>query len=133
MIAAALNSPALCCLEGPEEACQKPRTGEHQGQVAADLRGMQAPVRGAAHSTVHGRHGTAHWRRLLSESRLASTYEPPAEEPNQSTNNSDHGHRYARDGPRGEVGATITGSTTNHEVAEDGATVARWSRAARSP
>ena len=43
----ALSSPALCCLEGSEKACQEPRTGEHQGQVAADLRGMQAPARGA--------------------------------------------------------------------------------------
>ena len=41
----ALDSPALCCLEGPEERARS-RVGEHQGQVAADLRGMHAPVRG---------------------------------------------------------------------------------------
>ena len=41
----ALDSPALCCLEGPEERARS-RVGEHQGQVAADLRGVHAPVRG---------------------------------------------------------------------------------------
>ena len=58
---------------------------------------------------------TAPHRRLLPESRLAPADEPPAEEPNQSTNNSYHGHRDARYGTRGKVGITIASSAIPHE------------------
>ena len=48
VIAAALDSPALhAVFEEPKKKRARSRVGEHQGQVAADLRGMHAPVRGA--------------------------------------------------------------------------------------
>ena len=47
VIAAALNNPALhAVFEEPKRKRARSRVGEHQGQVAADLRGMHAPVRG---------------------------------------------------------------------------------------
>lgn len=47
VIAAALNNPALhAVFEEPKKKRARSRVGEHQGQVAADLRGMHAPVRG---------------------------------------------------------------------------------------
>ena len=48
MIAAALNNPALhAVFEEPKRKRARSRAEEHQGQVAADLRGVHAPVRGA--------------------------------------------------------------------------------------
>ena len=47
VIAAALNNPALhAVFEEPKKKRARSRVGEHQGQVAADLRGVHAPVRG---------------------------------------------------------------------------------------
>ena len=44
----ALNNPALhAVFEEPKRKRARSRVGEHQGQAAADLRGVQAPVRGA--------------------------------------------------------------------------------------
>ena len=57
--------------------------------------------------------------------RLPTTNEPPAQEPNQSTDNSYHGHRDARDGPAAELGTTITSSAIFHEVTKD-SQCGRW-------
>lgn len=162
MIAAALDNPALhAVFEEPKRKRARSRaqgalsagsgrsawhacTGPRYRLIALSTAGAAPDTGGAQHaspsapglrspSAAEARTPTtAHERRLLSESRLAPTYEPPAEEPNQSTNNSDHSHRDACYGPHAEIGATITGSTTLHEVAEDGATIARWSRAVQA-
>ena len=78
-------------------------------------------------------HSTAHWRRLLPESRLTPADEPPAEEAHEASNYHNDGDGDPRDGPRGEVGITIASSAIFHKVAENSTTIARWSRAARSP
>ena len=63
--------------------------------------------------------------------RFPSTYEPPAQESNQSTDNSDDCYRYARDGPAAEAALVDRGvrgvdSRRLRDVAGDGASVARW-------
>ena len=83
--------------------------------VAAPGAGLRAPSGTPANS----------YRRLLPKSRLPPADEPPAQEPNQSTHNSYHSHRDARDRAGGEAGATITSSAIPHEVAED-SQCGRW-------
>ena len=76
---------------------------------------MHAPV-AAPGAGLRAPPGTPNsYRRLLPKLRLAPTYESPAEEANQSTNNSYHGHRDARNGTRGKVGITIASSAIPHE------------------
>ena len=69
--------------------------------------------------------------------RLAPADEPPAEEPNQTTNNSDHGHRDARDRPAGEAALVDRGvrrvdARLLCDVAGDGAWRSCWRGAAHA-
>ena len=161
VIAAALDSPALhAVFEEPKKKRARSRVGEHQGQVAADLRGMHAPVRGIdsshcprpgaasdageyynagvperpglrSRSAARG-HSTAHWRRLLPKSRLASADEPPAEEADEAPDDNNDGDGDPRDGARAEVGPAIASSAIPHEVAEDHR-VRRTGKSSRAP
>ena len=100
------------------------RTGEAHEHAGAGL--GRARTRCCARCRTPAPSGTPNsYRRLLPESRLPSTDEPPAQEPNQSSSNSYHGHRDACYGAGGEAGITITSSAIPHEVTKD-SQCGRW-------
>ena len=89
------------------EEAHEPRRGRSGACTHLLLRPVQDSVRHPALANSY--------RRLLPKSRPPAADEPPAEEANQSTDNSYHSHRDACYGAGGEAGTTITSSAIPHE------------------